>query len=163
MRLLTPLTMSLFLSLGCQGRPPDWPGIETHLRERYPGVSQLGLEAYEREHTDALLVDARTEEEYAVSHIPGAVHATTPAAVAAALRIAPAPEVVLYCSVGVRSSALADRLRRSLGVPVFNLAGSIFAWANSGRPLVRDGQAVHEVHPYDERWGRLLDESYHPR
>lgn len=158
-----PLTMSLFLFLSCQGRPPEWSSIETRVRERYPDVSQLDLETYEREHADALLVDVRTEEEYAVSHIPGAVHATTPAAVAAALRTAPAPEVVLYCSVGVRSSALADRLRRSLGVPVHNLAGSIFAWANSGRPVVRDGREVHEVHPYDEHWGRLLDESYHPR
>lgn len=163
MRLLAPLMMSLFLFPGCQGRLPDWPGIETHLRERYPAVSQLGLEAYEREHTDALLVDARSSEEYAVSHIPGAVHATTPAQVAAALRATPAPEVVLYCSVGYRSSALADRLRHSLGIPVHNLTGSIFAWANSGRPLERDGQTVHEVHPYDERWGRLLDERYHPR
>ncbi len=38
-----------------------------------------------------------------------------------------------------------------------NLKGSIFQWANEGRPVVRDGEPVREVHPYDAVWGRLLD------
>jgi hypothetical protein len=40
---------------------------------------------------------------------------------------------------------------------VRNLAGSIFEWANSGFPLVRDGESASVVHPFDERWGTLLE------
>ena len=44
-----------------------------------------------------------------------------------------------------------------------NLKGSIFKWANEGRPLVQDGKPTHQVHPYNKYWGRLLDQSYHPK
>jgi len=40
---------------------------------------------------------------------------------------------------------------------VFNLTGSIFRWANEGRPLRSGDERVQAVHPFDEDWGRLLD------
>lgn len=155
------LGAALLALVSCHGRAPDWPTLERRIRERFPSVSQLDLDTYEREHRErALLVDVRSDEEFAVSHIPGALHARTPAAIADALRGSGKSEVVLYCSVGWRSSDMAERLGGSLDVPVHNLAGSIFAWANSGRPVERDGAVVQEVHPYDDDWGRLLDERY---
>ena len=45
---------------------------------------------------------------------------------------------------------------------VFNLEGSLFKWANEGRPVYRGSERVQEVHPFDEDWGELLDESLHP-
>jgi hypothetical protein len=45
---------------------------------------------------------------------------------------------------------------------VFNLQGSIFQWANEGRPLITNGHAVHVVHPFNERWGVLLNPQLHP-
>ena len=47
--------------------------------------------------------------------------------------------------------------RHGVYTNVRNLDGSIFQWANEGRPLVRGNQRVQDVHPYDENWGRLLD------
>jgi hypothetical protein len=44
---------------------------------------------------------------------------------------------------------------------VFNLQGSIFKWANEGRPLIANDRAVHVVHPYNERWGVLLNPQLH--
>ncbi len=38
-----------------------------------------------------------------------------------------------------------------------NLKGSIFAWANEGRPLVAgDGQSAKQVHPFDAFFWKLL-------
>ena len=45
---------------------------------------------------------------------------------------------------------------------VFNLQGSIFQWANEGRLLMANDRAVHAVHPYNERWGVLLNPQLHP-
>ena len=105
-----------------------------------------------------LLIDVRTRQEYEVSHLPGAVWAETPQQIASALREASNGQtVVLYCSVGVRSSKAAATLMRSGRANVFNLQGSIFQWANEGRPLVANDHAVHVVHPYNERWGVLLN------
>ena len=59
--------------------------------------------------------------------------------------------------MGYRSARIADRLETAGFRDVRNLTGSIFQWANEGRPVVRDGEPVREVHPYDAVWGRLLD------
>ena len=108
-----------------------------------------------------VLLDARGPDEYAVSHLPGA-RRVDPDADAAALGSALADvdrrrPVVVYCSVGARSAAVARRLRKAGFERVENLRGSIFRWANEGRPVVRDGEVVGEVHPFDAVWGRLLD------
>ncbi len=79
--------------------------------------------------------------------------------------------VIVYCSVGVRSSALAERidplLTSSGSKPAYNLTGGIFQWHNEGRPLTRGAQSTPYVHPYNRSWGRLITNksliSYRPR
>jgi hypothetical protein len=59
--------------------------------------------------------------------------------------------------VGYRSSRLAARLTEGGRRDVHNLKGSIFAWANEGRPLVAgDGQSAKQVHPFDAFFWKLL-------
>ncbi|UJR78626.1 rhodanese-like domain-containing protein [Sandaracinus amylolyticus] len=89
-----------------------------------------------------LVIDVRSEDEIAVSTIPGA------------RRMGALPsdrDVVVYCSVGARSAVIAERFPNAR-----NLRGGIFAWANESRPLVRDGARTNEVHRYDSLWGMLL-------
>ena len=50
-----------------------------------------------------------------------------------------------------------ERLAAEGFTQVHNLDGSLFQWANEGRPVYRDGRVVEEVHPYDDKWGVLLD------
>ncbi|MCY4659882.1 MAG: rhodanese-like domain-containing protein [Acidobacteria bacterium] len=111
-----------------------------------------------------VLLDVREAEEYSVSHLPAAHHAPS---VDAALRIVrespPDAVVVAYCSVGVRSSALAARLRKRGVAEVHNLQGSLFAWANEGRPVYRGPTRVAVVHPFDAHWGTLLETELHGR
>ena len=68
--------------------------------------------------------------------------------------------MVIYCSVGVRSSRLAehvvDAVREAGARDVYNLAGGIFAWHNRGYQLVDGSGPTAFVHPYDETWGRLV-------
>ena len=93
-----------------------------------------------------------------MSHLPGARHAATVEEAVRVLAAEPAErEVVVYCSVGWRSAALAERLRAVRPGRVRNLRGSIFRWANEGRPLESAAGAAALVHPYDARWGALLD------
>ena len=42
---------------------------------------------------------------------------------------------------------------------VYNLEGSIFAWANEGRKIYHGKRETDKVHPYDKIWGRLLKNS----
>jgi rhodanese-related sulfurtransferase len=146
-----------------------WDAVFVWIQRDWPEVPQMSTrELAERIATNngarPLLIDVRTHQEYEISHLPGAVWAETPKQIASALREASdAQPVVLYCSVGVRSSKAAATLVRSGRTNVYNLQGSIFQWANEGRTLVANDRAVHVVHPYNERWGVLLNPQFHPR
>ena len=143
-----------------------WRGVDRDLAARYPDLPTTRPEQLaERLGTSGapLLLDARSAEEYAVSHLPGA-RRVDPGASAAALADALGEtdrqrEIVVYCAVGVRSGRVAERLRAAGFENVENLSGSIFRWANEGRPLVSGGRPVETVHPYNAAWGRLLDPS----
>ncbi len=138
--------------------------IKALVRASFPGVPQMSVEELDRrleEATPPLVIDVREPVEYEVSHLPGAIHAQGEDIVEAIAAADPERPVVLYCSVGYRSSAAVADLIRShdpaLPHRIWNLEGSIFAWANSGRPVFRGAVEVDRVHPYDRRWGKLLD------
>ncbi len=110
--------------------------------------------------SSTLLIDVREPEEFEVSRLPGAVLAGKP--LAAWLERLDTPKdkrLVVYCSVGYRSAILARELQKAGFTHVFNLKGSIFAWANEGRPLENSDGAVDGVHPFNKRWGRFLEKS----
>ncbi len=134
------------------------------IRAEFPDVEQISVEELSEwlaseDARPPLLLDVREEAEYRVSHLRGAVRVDPddpePELPAGVDQETP---IVAYCSVGYRSSALAERLMALGYTDVRNLEGSIFEWANRGLPVFRDGMEVRQVHPYDRRWGRLLDE-----
>lgn len=137
-------------------------GVRALVRERFPRVRQVStseLAAWLADPARAapVLLDVRAATEFEVSHLRGA-RRVDPRCDAAELASALPPDrtVVVYCSVGYRSSECATRLLDAGFTDVANLDGSIFQWANEGRPVVRDGEVVQAVHPYDRAWGRLL-------
>ncbi len=150
---------------GCQDRTDrSWSTVISEVRTRFPDVEQMSTNELARSLEEPgngkpVLIDVRTPQEYAVSHLKGAVRAQTVQEVESLVHGDKDVPLVLYCSVGYRSSQLASALMEAGFRHVRNLEGSIFKWANEGRPVYRDGKAVHAVHPYDEDWGRLLDPS----
>jgi rhodanese-related sulfurtransferase len=145
---------------GC--RPLDWFLLKRSLRAKFSDVDwittrQLADWLRSKERPAPVLLDVRTAAEWQVSHLPGARRVDPDAsAKEAAGALAKETPIVIYCSVGYRSGVMAERLQKAGFVHVQDLEGSIFEWANEGRPLVRDGKKVTKVHPYDAAWGRLL-------
>ncbi|TVP66213.1 MAG: rhodanese-like domain-containing protein [Leptolyngbya sp. LCM1.Bin17] len=137
-----------------------WSWITWWVKVRFPTVAtlspqRLALQLQQGSADSPLLLDARTAEEFAVSHLPQAHHTPTLEA-ALALDLAPQQPIVVYCSVGYRSARLAAQLQQQGFTQVQNLIGSLFSWANQGRPLQQDGQVTRAVHPYNPVWGLLL-------
>jgi rhodanese-related sulfurtransferase len=155
-----PMSATANLSLLLFG-PKDWPSTIAVVREKFPQVRQITTSELATQlavpGVKPLLLDTRTKDEYAASHLVGALHAETEAQATAVIAQHPNRSVVLYCSVGYRSSALADKLMRHGTKNIANLEGSIFAWANEGRPVVKGSQPVTTVHPYNAKWGKLLN------
>ncbi len=110
-----------------------------------------------------VLLDAREADEFAVSHLARARHIDPDTTSFDDLNLGPGARIVVYCSIGWRSGAMADRLREAGYTDVYNLEGGIFKWANEDRELRRAGprgrasENADKVHPYDAVWGRMLD------
>ncbi|MEO1150659.1 MAG: rhodanese-like domain-containing protein [Pseudomonadota bacterium] len=134
----------------------------------YPGVNHLDADRFSAFGRDEILVfDVRKPSEYAVSHLPGAINIppdmSADAFVAAFGEKLGDRSVVFYCSVGRRSSIMAERVASQLADtnPSYNLVGGIFRWRNEERPLAvsrPDGSTLPTgyVHPYNALWGRYV-------
>jgi rhodanese-related sulfurtransferase len=104
------------------------------------------------------VLDARSYQEFDVSHIQGATwvgyEEFDVARLAGIEKQAP---LAVYCSVGYRSERLAETLRQYGYINVVNVYGGIFEWVNTGHPIVT-GQATEtdKVHAYSTFWGVWL-------
>ncbi|EGD75825.1 hypothetical protein PTSG_07944 [Salpingoeca rosetta] len=158
------------------------------LRRKFPTVQQMQTDELDQlDKKKRILLDVRPEEEYAISHLPDAIRVDPDNVEQAqeALRekgYKPGTPVVCYCSVGYRSSKLAQMLAEAstqAAAPTdstattqegkdnackvdpkdcYNLEGSIFKWANEGRPITNtSGGTANKVHPYNGVFGHLLD------
>jgi rhodanese-related sulfurtransferase len=138
------------------------------VRGRFPDVSHISTSSLDAWLRDAQrpapqIVDARSKEEFAVSHLPSARRIDPESTVSTALTaLDPERPVVIYCSAGYRGATLARRLQDAGRRDVSNLEGGIFAWANAGLPLEHNGQNTHRVHPYSRIFTRLLHARTNP-
>ncbi|MBT3879054.1 MAG: rhodanese-like domain-containing protein [Candidatus Scalindua sp.] len=145
-----------------------WPEVMRDIRNKYPDIKQLRTEELHSwlsnpQKKSVFLIDARAKEEFQISHIPEAnnIPYRNKDPLKYLTNIKPDNPIVIYCSVGYRSSILARKLQALGFKAVYNLEGSIFKWANEGRPLVQGKTTVHKVHPYNAHWGSLLQRKYH--
>lgn len=143
------------------GRSTEWSALLKTIRTQYPEVRQVSTDFLADRLSDSdtkpILLDTRTAEEFAVSHIGNAIHVSPEALEFPMLDSLPRDsEIIAYCSVGFRSSEIAKRLAAAGFTNVSNLEGSIFKWANEGKPVRTDEGETSNVHPYNAVWGRLL-------
>lgn len=65
--------------------------------------------------------------------------------------------IVVYCSIGVRSEDIGEKLQELGYNNVQNLYGGIFKWKNDELPVYGpEGEETEKVHAYDKLWGKLL-------
>ncbi len=163
-RLAVGVVALLCLSCGLFAcRSIDWFLLKRSLHVRFGKINWITTEELahwlnDRNRPKPVLFDVRTPAEWNVSHLRGARQVDPEASAQEAVQDLPKETpIVTYCSVGYRSGKIAERLREAGYTHVQNLEGSIFAWANEGRPLIADGKPVTHVHPFNAAWGRLLD------
>lgn len=104
-----------------------------------------------------ILLDTRSKEEYEVSHLKNAIwigykkfnNSNLP-------QIDKDAEIVLYCSVGVRSERIGEELRTLGFKNLANLYGGIFLWVNQQNPIYKDGKQTNEIHTYNKKWESFI-------
>lgn len=138
-----------------QGRRLIMERMIEEIREGHPDVATITATALRDALPtgDFVLVDVRTERERRVSMLPGAIPASE-----FERRLAELADrtVVVYCTIGARSSSYARTMGRR-GIDVLNLEGSVLAWTHAGGALVQDGEPTRRLHVYGRRWDLAAD------
>lgn len=138
----------------------------------FPTVSWIDIQALKqnieaqnrKQHQAKLIIlDTRSPEEWAISHLPHAIHLPHDATDFSILGQDKNQNIVVYCSVAYRSAELADRLMKAGYTKVTNLEGGIFAWANAGLPMIKNKKSTALVHPYNKKWGLMLKANLHAK
>jgi rhodanese-related sulfurtransferase len=109
---------------------------------------------------EVVILDTRSGEEFKVSHLQHALWVGygdfSPDSLARQIPDKSTP-VVVYCSVGVRSEDIGEKLIEQGYGDVKNLYGGIFEWKNKGYPVFdSSGMETEKVHAYNKQWGELL-------
>ena len=110
--------------------------------------------------SNVVLLDARELKEFKVSHIKNAIHVgydnfnlketTSKLADKNAT-------IIVYCSVGIRSEDIAEKLQKAGYKNVFNLFGGIFEWKNKQNVVVdTNNNPTEKVHTFSKEWSKWL-------
>ncbi|MCO6164456.1 rhodanese-like domain-containing protein [Flavobacterium sp. NRK F7] len=109
---------------------------------------------------DVTLLDAREPEEFKVSHLDNAIYVGYKKFNAEKFLISfpnKNTPLVVYCSLGVRSENIGEKLLKLGYTNVRNLYGGIFEWKNKDNPVVNmNGEETEEVHAFSKMWGKYL-------
>ena len=131
--------------------------LRTLYRNTVPTVSAAALAQELAAPAPPLLLDVRTPAEYRVSHLRGARFVPFDSIASAQFAdLDRSQPVVVYCSVGVRSERLGERLHALGFRNVRNLYGGLFEWVNESRPVVDAAGPTTNVHPYSPLWSPWL-------
>lgn len=155
---------------------PSLDAIHHVIKKDYQSVTHINASDFSQLNSgDVVVFDVREPEEFEVSHIKGAIQIMPNIDVDDFIDdyggLLQGKQVVFYCSVGRRSSDLANKLGdtplKQGALSSKNLIGGVFSWANEERELSTSSQdSTNLIHPYNQYWGRLIEDqrkvSYHP-
>ena len=109
---------------------------------------------------EVILLDTRETEEFTVSKIEGAIQVgyNEFSSEKVLEQIQPTDDlIVVYCSLGIRSEEIGEKLKKAGFTNVRNLYGGIFEWKNNEYPVVDSGgNTTEKVHPFSKAWGKWL-------
>ncbi|MCI2230209.1 rhodanese-like domain-containing protein [Polaribacter sp. MSW13] len=111
--------------------------------------------------TKAILLDAREKKEYKVSHLKNAIYVGYDHfKLNETLEKLPkdkSVQIVVYCSLGIRSEIIAHQLKTIGYTNVYNLYGGIFEWKNNNLTIVDTlGNITEKVHVFNKNWSQWL-------
>jgi rhodanese-related sulfurtransferase len=133
--------------------------VDDMLKGSIPVIHTAELDSLLSKNKELILLDAREKAEYELSHLPSAQWiGHDEFSIKSVADINKDKTIVVYCSIGVRSEQIAEKLKLNGFKTVLNLYGGIFAWANESRILLDKNQLpTQNVHGYNKKWAQLLE------
>jgi rhodanese-related sulfurtransferase len=114
--------------------------------------------------TEAILFDAREENEFKISHLKNAILVGFDQfSMDSVFNKVPNKDekIVVYCSIGIRSEIIASKLKKAGYKHVFNLYGGIFEWKNNNLPVYNSKEKeTDSVHVSSAKWDKWLKKGH---
>jgi len=111
--------------------------------------------------TNAVLLDAREPKEYKISHLKDAVCVGYDEFQLESIEKQypnKDEEIVVYCSLGIRSETVAEKLKAAGYTNVKNLYGGIFEWKNNNFAVYDSKEKETEnIHTFNKEWSKWLE------
>lgn len=131
--------------------------LDKYNSESIPYISSSDLSELKK---DMILLDARELKEYKVSHLKNAVFVgydnfklkkTTK-------QLKDKQQtIVVYCSLGIRSEDIAEKLKKAGYTNVYNLYGGIFEWKNNNFSVFNSKEKeTDSIHTFNQEWSKWL-------
>ncbi len=145
-----------FLILSANAQSSIEKALDWYNSESVPYISVTELQNFQNQ----IILDAREWEEYEISHLKNAVWVGYDD-----FKLADVVDkypnknsnLVVYCSIGVRSENIGEELLESGYFNTKNLYGGIFEWTNQGYPVYNTkGEKTKKVHAFGKLWGKYL-------
>lgn len=145
-----------FLLLSACAQSSIEQALDRYNDESVPYITVADMQNFQNQ----IILDTREWEEYNVSHLQNAVWVGyDDFKISDIEKKLPdkRADIVVYCSIGVRSENIGEELLESGYSNTKNLYGGIFEWANQGFPVYNPkGQKTKKVHAYSKLWGKYL-------
>jgi rhodanese-related sulfurtransferase len=158
MKKIFQLFIFLF-AIVCFGQKPSINSLLSHYNSHRVPYTSVEVLQTKQEKDEVLLIDAREKEEFLVSHLPKAKYVGySEFDIEDFIRGYKdrSKPIVVYCSLGIRSENIAEKLLDAGYENVTNLYGGIFEWKNKGYPVYADGKETEKVHAYSRKWSVYL-------
>ena len=124
-------------------------------RAPYISVQELAMPK-----TDAIILDAREKEEYDVSHLKDAIFVGYNRFEIDSIQdklVNKDKKIVVYCSLGIRSETVAEKLKKAGFTNVYNLYGGIFEWKNKDFPIYNlKENETDSIHAFSKEWSKWV-------
>ncbi|MFK7782811.1 rhodanese-like domain-containing protein [Psychroserpens sp.] len=131
--------------------------LEKYNTKRVPYIS---VEQLAMPKTNAVILDAREPQEYEISHLKNAIYVGYDNFdINTVINQIPNKEqdIVVYCSLGIRSEIIASKLMKVGYINVKNLYGGIFEWKNKDFSIYNTQKKVTDsVHVFSKEWSKWL-------
>ncbi|WP_295986776.1 rhodanese-like domain-containing protein [uncultured Algibacter sp.] len=123
-------------------------------------IPYISVEALQNESKNIILLDSREEKEFKTSHLKNAIYVGYDFfnldSVQSKLKNKNS-KIVVYCSLGVRSEDVAEKLKKAGYSNVYNLYGGIFEWKNNDLEVLNlNEKPTDSIHIYSKAWSKWL-------
>lgn len=132
--------------------------VNKELKKTIPLIYTEDLKEWKIKNYNFHLFDTRELDEFNVSHIQAAKWMGYSHFSAFTLKDIPKTDtIIVYCSIGVRSEKIGEKIKKYGFKNVYNLFGGIFRWVNMSYPVVdHKNNPTQKIHPYNATWGKWL-------